>query len=512
MSYDYAESRLKATPVRDGTSSFAPHVDKAKGKADKATPRTPSLDHLKLQPYWADVEAIRGGTKKMRELGEAYLPCEPQEDPEAYARRLSRAVLSPIYARLVRGLAGMILRKPVNVPDAPEEVVRHLDNLDLQGSDLQQFSQELLTGAIDHGYGGIWVDYPRAEGITNRAEEVAAGVRPYWNYYPASQILSLKWQQQGSNRYLKQIRLLQHVTEADGDWGEKSIEQVFVCDRDGEAVTWRSFRENEETEKWEVHEQGTISLSEIPFAIFYSDYKRRTNQPPPMSEVVALNIRHYQVSADQDNSIHVASVPRLFLFGVAPEDVAAIGGVGEAICIAKEGSRAEWLAPDVSAFEPNEKRLDRLEAQMQTLGLTVMLSQKASAETADSKRMDRVEGDSQLAVIAQSLQQALDEALKFHAAYLGESVVLKAQVNRDFDLSTMDSGMISALTGVVNAAALTKRTFLGLLKEAEIGLPDDFDVEAELSELESEFTKQSARPMVGNALRNPLDIMGADEE
>ena len=44
--------------------------------------------------------------------------------------------------------------------------------------------------------------------------------------------------------------------------------------------------------------------------------------------------------------------------------------------------------------------------------------------------------------------------------------------------------MLQALTGVVNAGKLSTETFLGLLKQGEIGLPDEWTPEAEIERLE----------------------------
>jgi len=529
MPTNYQRDHLFATP---GPSTTA---HQGEGKSDKPTVRTPSLDHQRLAADWADVTAVRAGTRTMRELGEAYLPKEPGEDDDAYKRRLGRATLTPIYTRLVRAFASQILRKPVRVANTgglseaeyqqlvgykPGEdepgaaIAGHLDNIDQEGSDLQQFAYDALCEAIHCDHAGIEVIYPNTEGLATLADQQAQGIRPYWSLYPGPRILAERHSTTNGLKKRTQVRLLQSVTVPDGEWGEKDVEQVLVYGvglatlEDGTpspSVSYQIWQEDPDNEgEWLMVEAGPIDLGglvELPFVFIHSD-RRGHKTAPPMVEVLHLNVRHYQISADMDNSLHVAAVPRLFFFGCSPEDLGSVGGVGEAICLPNPEARAEWSAPDPAAFAPNFERLQSLAAEMMQLGLSTMTTQKNVGESAEAKRLDRSQGDSQLSILAQNLQQALDGALRLHCAYMGidPSKAPTTTVNRDFDLSTMDAQFLTALTGVVNAGKLSDETFLGLLQQGEIGLPDDWTPAAEMERLEGQFTQQTQRPAVPNGI------------
>jgi hypothetical protein len=522
MPTNYERDHLYATPSPSSTAQ------KGAGKGDdKPTVRTPGLDHQRLSIDWADVDCVRAGTRAMREMGEAYLPKEPGEGDEEYMRRLGRATLTPIYKRLVRAFASQVLRKPIklantgNLPEAEyraiagyhpgdgedgEAVTGHIEDLDRMGSDLQQFAYDWLVEAIHYSHAVVEVSYPKADAIQTRADEVAAGLRPHWSLYPAPMVLGARGGQQ-----LEQVRLLQRVTVPDGEWGEREIEQVLVYRLDEGAASYQIWRESDEDEgEWYVHEEGSLDMAgtpELPVSFLYSDRKGQAT-PPPMMEVLHLNIRHYQISADMDNSLHVAAVPRLFFFGCQPEDIGSVGSVGEAICLPNAESRAEWSAPNPAAFEPNYKRLESLKAEMMQLGLSIMASQKNVGESAEAKRLDRSQGDSQLAILAQNLQTAIDAALRQHCAYMGidPANAPTCTVNRDFDLSAMDAQFLQALTGVVNAGKLSDETFFHLLQQGEIGLPDDWTPAAEIERLDAQFRQQTQRPDVPNG------ILGGDGE
>ncbi len=58
---------------------------------------TPNLDYNDMLEAWDINDALMGGTLEMRRQGENYLPKWPNEDEDAYKKRLSVATLLPVY-------------------------------------------------------------------------------------------------------------------------------------------------------------------------------------------------------------------------------------------------------------------------------------------------------------------------------------------------------------------------------------------------------------------------------
>lgn len=521
MTYDFTSKRLLKTPMPDAKLSPLASLN----EPDSSSVAVPSLAHQRMRQWWDVIEAVRGGTSKMRELGEAYLPKDPGESDKAYARRLKKTVLAPWYSRLVRGLVGMVLRKPIKTDGKLNErdkdlLDEHLKDLNLQGDNLQTFAKDVFESAIDYNYSGILVEYPDTSEIESEAEERALKVRPYWVLYAAPDILGVRWQQTGSQRILTQLRLKQTVTEAVGEFGEEEIEQVLVYDlvNDSEdnseaerRVRWRIFREEESEDNgkekgkaiWVLYKSGVLSLSEIPFAICYTDKKSRLELEPPMLEVAYLNVKHYQLSADLDHALHVASVPRMFIFGADAEEIGAIDSIDEAVCIPRAEARAEWSSAKIDSFVPLQSRIGETEMQMSVLGLSTLATPKNVGESAEAKRLDRTQGDSIMAVIAQSLQNALNQAIYFHLQYLNIQEEATCQVSRDFDLTQMDSAMMSVLYQIRQGGDLTQETFLQLLKQGEVGFSDDWSPEEEVAKLKKEFEEQAKARMSAKPEEEP---------
>jgi hypothetical protein len=118
--------------------------------------------------------------------------------------------------------------------------------------------------------------------------------------------------------------------------------------------------------------------------------------------------------------------------------------------------------------------------QINELGLSAVLGQKLTAETAEAKRINRSQGDSTMMVIAQNMQDMIDNCLQFHAQYLGQNEAAgSSHVNRDFMGTRLDPQEINSLLQLYTAGTITQETLLQQLSDGEV-LGDDFDVEEEL--------------------------------
>ena len=271
-----------------------------------------------------------------------------------------------------------------------------------------------------------------------------------------------------------QLRLLEKVFEADGDYGEKEVEQVRVLT----PGAFEIHRKNEKSGEYDLYEEGTTSLTDIPFSVAYANRVNFMESRPPMEDIAELNLKAYQIQSDLDNQLHISAVPMLAFFGFPQSSEEVSAGPGEAIAFPAEG-KAEYIEPDGKSFNAQFERLDRLEKQINNLGLAAVLGQKLSAETAESKRIDRSQGDSTMMVVAQQMQDMIDNCLLFHANYLGSNEAGSSFVNRDFLAARLDPQEIGSLLQLYTAGTITQETLLKQLEEGEV-LGDEFDIEQEL--------------------------------
>ena len=105
------------------------------------------------------------------------------------------------------------------------------------------------------------------------------------------------------------------------------------------------------------------------------------------------------------------------------------------------------------------------------------------AETAESKSLSRTDSDSLLSIVSKDLQASLQVAFDFAAQYAGIEAP-SVQVDRDFDLQTLEPQQVTQYLGLWQNGAITHSTLLQMLQMGEI-LPH-IDVEAEIEAVEQE--------------------------
>ncbi len=422
----------------------------------------PSQTWFLQEPHWLLIEDLAGGTFEIRLKHRKYLPQEPREQDESYENRLARSTCPPYFQRLERMLAGMLTRKPVKLQDISDTIREQLFDVDLQGNDLNVWTYEAARKMIRYGHVGVLVDVP-SEG----------NGRPYWVTYTPREILGFRTEVINGKTVFTQLRLLEKLIEPDGEYGEKEVTQVRVLYQG----RYEIHRKNDDG-KFIITEEGNLSTPEIPFSVAYANRLNYIESRPPLEDIAELNIKAYQVQSDLDNQLHISAVPLLGFFGFPQSSEEVSAGPGEAIAFPAEG-RAEYIEPTGRSFDSQFQRLDQLEKQINELGLAAVLGQKLSAETAEAKKIDRSQGDSTMMVVAQQMQDLIDNCLVFHAAYLNTSEVGSSFVNRDFLSARLEPQEIQALLQLYTAGTITQKTLLDQLTQGEV-LGDEFDVEEEV--------------------------------
>ena len=455
----------------------------------------PNHAWLNQEPHWGLIEDLLGGTYEVRRRHRRYLPQEPRELDEAYDNRLARSTVPPYFVRLERMLAGMLTRKPVRLNDVSDTIREQLFDVDLGGNDLNVWCYETARRCIRYGHVGVLVDAP-ADGSNGR---------PYWVSYTPREILGARFELEDGAQKLVQLRLAEKVIVADGDYGEKQVEQIRV-------LTPGAFEIHQRDDQGEMRivDEGTTSLSEIPFSVAYSNRVNVFESRPPLEDIAELNLKAYQIQSDLDNQLHISAVPMLAFYGFPSSAEEVSAGPGEAIAFPADG-RAEYIAPPSDAFASQFQRLEQLEKQINELGLSAVLGQKLSAETAEAKRIDRSQGDSTMMVIAQNMQDMIDNCLRFHADYLQESQAGSCFVNRDFLGQRLEATDIQALLQLYTAGTITQETLLTQLHEGEV-LGDDFDVEEEIEATQNGglIEMQQPAPQPVEDLEMPDAVSDAD--
>ncbi|MDN2676719.1 DUF4055 domain-containing protein [Janthinobacterium sp. SUN033] len=443
--------------------------------------RKQSAEAAKLNEDCALIAALLGGTKTMRAAGKKYLPQWPGEDDKSYELRLAVATLFPAYARTIDVLSAKPFSKPVTLgEDVPERLKPWLQNVDLSGRDLHSFLSEITQDAMGYGFAGILVDFPKAGNLVTKADEQAAGVRPYFVQVHVQNVLGWLPKNATSLNGLTQLRLLESVSEPNGDFDTKEIEQVRVLGR-GTWQTWRQ-REAGSKKEWALFEEGVTSLQTIPFVPVYGKRLGYMQATPPLLELAHSNIEHWQSKSDQQNILHIARVPILFAKMLEGSDIAV--GAGTAVKSDSPDGDLKFVEHGGKAIEAGRLSILDLEDRMRQAGAELLVIKPGNV-TESQTLADNEQGACALQKIAQNIQDAANQALQFMAEWVGEKEGGHIKLHTDFGAESLAATSAEQLLKAQLAGAISLETLFGEFKRRNI-ISMDIDWDGELARIESQ--------------------------
>jgi len=430
--------------------------------------RKQSAEAAALNEDAALVAALLGGTKAMRAAGKTYLPQWPGEEDASYKLRLAVATLFPAYARTIDVLSAKPFSKPVTLgEDVPERMKPWLQNVDLAGRDLHSFLSEITQEAMGYGFAGILVDFPKAGNLVTKADEEAAGVRPYFVQVHVQNILGWLPKSATSLQGLTQLRLLETVSEPDGEFESKEIEQVRVLGR-GIWQTWRQVDVNGKKD-WALYEEGITSLKTIAFVPVYGKRLGYMQATPPLLELAHSNVEHWQSKSDQQNILHVARVP--ILFGRQLGDGPITVGAGSAVKSDSPDGDLKFVEHGGKAIDAGRMSILDLEDRMRQAGAELLVIKPGNI-TESQTLADNEQGACALQKIVGNVEDAADQALQLMAQWVSEPEGGHITIFKDFGAATLAEASAELLFKSVSNGRISGETYFNELQRRGILSPD----------------------------------------
>ena len=444
-------------------------------------PGAASPQYWSMAHKWTPVADVLAGTQAMRANAVKYLPRLCNESDECYQTRINRSVLSPLFHRVLKAAVGLILRKPIVFDGGDETYFEEWrQNVDREGSSLDEFMGKIIYSSIAYGHCGFLVDFPSND-ARNLREERELNAKPYFIMEQAPNIIGWRHDPADNQGGLQQVRLREFITEPEGRFGNKIKRQIRVMEP-GSYEVWKESEYG--SNSYSLDRSGSVSVSEIPLAVVYSERQQVLVSEPPLEELAHLNIQHYQLQASLLNSLHVAGFPLLVLKAWDDNsDTLQNLSVGNALALPPEGD-ASYVEPASAAFDAMHNELKELEEQIGTLGLTMLARPKTYQESGTAKALDRADSNSMLAQISINAEMALQDAINWAAEYAGVEPP-QVSIVRDFNAEQLEPAAIAQITSMVNAGILDKETALKLLQRGEI-LDDGMDIDEIMSNTETE--------------------------
>jgi hypothetical protein len=462
--------------------------------------RHASYDRFSMK--WQRVRDVVSGQDEIHKAGVRYLPMLKDEEPAEYVKRVERTPFYNASWRTIASFVGMLFRKPpvIEVPTSLDEL---LDDVTMSGVSFSNFAQDVTLEDLSISRVGVLVDYPDTSAYLNEegatitlAQAQALGFRPSMALYKAESIINWRYEFIANRTILTQVRLSETASINKNEFEVETEERIRVLDLYNGQYRVRLFKaQNGEKIGWDIFPKiNGVPLDEIPFYFIGPDGAGASElSEPVLIDLVDLNIKHYQVSADYEHGCHMTALPTPVISGADGGNMDGQGNVTQptyyigstTAWLLPMGATAEFLEFHGQGLQSLEKNLERKEAQMASIGARMLTPDKAGVEAAETLAMRHSGEHSILSAIAIAVSEGLTKALKMFARFANaDSNSIKFEINRDFMPFAITPQALTALLSTVQAGKMSPESFFDLLKRGDL-VEQDLTYEAEQARIDA---------------------------
>lgn len=486
-------------------------ADVIKAATARRNVRTPSAAVVEMNRRRDLPRDLLGGTIQMRGLGRKWLPKAELEEEEDYAARVLRSVLFNGFGDTVeRKLPTKPFSKALTIDEresVPKDLDPIFDNADGSGSSLHEVARAAFVDAATFGLSHFLVDLPKEKAATLHAQRTS-GIRPKILNVYADAILGWKEKNTPAGKVLTQVRILETITEdGEDEFSTDCREVVLVLDEPagaiygpgGEVVSaesegrWRRFREeakSDGTREWALFDEGTYSAPRIPLLTFYTHKTGFMTAKPPLESLAFTNLEHWLVSSDAANHLAWAMIAFYVAAGFRQDEVDQLkadglnwGSIARAV---NEKATLGMVEHSGEAITAGERRLEKLEQQMEVLGLAPFVERRSEATATGVSSADSGT-TSMLQEWVADESQTITDAVKLAAKLTKQTLHkdFRVRIYRDFVVpvgaaSEAPTILLAQAQGVIDKLQAAKE----LQRRGTIS--DEVDIEAMLERAKKE--------------------------
>lgn len=461
-------------------------------KKNPNDPSTTSIAYDIMWPRWALTNAVLGGTETMRDAGEDYLPMHESESQNAYDERLHTNVLFNMTELILDAWVGRPFGDPVQLnDDVPADIKDDLENVDLQGNNLDVFAREWFKDGIAKSFSHVLIDFPQLQTRINPstgeeiprtiADDNAENNRPYWIHIKPENVLSLQTSIQDGIEKIIHVRILEEIVIMEG-FAETVVSQIRVLEP-GIVSLWQ-VRKVKGKEVWVEIDRFNSGMEEIPFVTFYTNRTAVGLGKPPLQDLAELNVTHWQSSSDQRTTLTVARFPILALSGGNEDETKLTIGPKKWLFTPDAQGKFYYVEHTGAAIDAGDKDLENLVEMMGNYG-AAFLKKRPGRETATARALDSAEGISPLQDITVRFMDAVDQCLAFHAAWKGQETGGTVTIATDFGPEASNQSDFNVLKFTRRLGDISRKAYLAELQRRGT-LQDDYDEEEDFLQIEEE--------------------------
>lgn len=456
-----------------------------------------------LMPRWEMIRDCIAGQSQIKKRGVKYLPHPLMRGPRnelspevlaAYDAYKERAIFWNATGRTLRGLVGLAFGEDpvIALPPLLESLEVDADG---GGVSLVQQAHEALSLCLAHGRGGLFVDYPKTEGLVVTRQDLLEGrVRPTVGCYQPWDIINWRTRCVGAEEMLSLVVLSEFFVTDDDGFEEEVCEQwrVLRLDETGNYTVevWRRKKGSDEDEcecvqpATTVLDSSGVPLRRIPFFFFGAENNSPTPDLPPLEDIAVLNLGHYRNSADYEQNLFQVGQAMPWFAGVTEDWVKRVWkgriifGSGQSVPLPAGGSAGILQA------SPNtmpKEGMTHKEEQMVMLGAKLIQSGATRQITATERVLDAKVENSVLTNCAQNVSAAYTKALQFAAVFQNANPEeVSFEISTEFELEKLTAQEREVLIKEVLSETITTTEHRNVLRRHGIATLDDEEYRAEL--------------------------------
>jgi len=460
--------------------------------------------YVEFKDGWREIRDCVKGNSAIKKGRKKYLPMLSGQSDKDYERYLNKVKFFGATGRTLDGLHGNIFRKaPEDSGDVSDNFKESLKDVDLMGTNIEQFVSDLIYDCLQTNWGGILVDYARGEEAASLADAENKGLKAYLKYYTAENVINWEYKTINGKTQLSMVVLVEpYIIPSEHDkFTTRKFKKyrVLYLHPDTKKYTQDVYDEKtgltEPTEREIKITMNGEELDEIPFYLTPASNPEKSI----LYDLAQLNLQHYQDTADYQNGKHYTSIPSPIAIGLKPE----VGEDGKPLPMFIGGTRFRFFpnedhtpGADVKFLEFTGQGMkaladgiSHLESQMAILGAHIIANEKKGVETAEALRIHRIGENGVLSTFTRNVSNSVTMALRKKGEWDGEDVgKLKEwaiNFNTDYDLSEENVQTLTALlTGRTSGEIPRISMYIGL---KNLGLiPEQWDYETYVLEVEKD--------------------------
>jgi hypothetical protein len=458
---------------------------------------TTNPQYDKWQPIWKKCRDAIDGQEWVHEGGETYLPNPAQWDATLYKAYKLRATYFNACGRTLDGMTGLIfLKKPELVYPAALEPI--INDIDMAGSDLMAFAEQLVDELGRVSRVGILIDYPSTQTIgLTVAEAQTLGLRPYATIYKTESILDWRFERINNKQMLSMVKLKECKEVQTGEFQYETKDIIRVLDLFEGRYRVRVY-EQAGNKEWVLTSEiyplmNNAPIREIPFVFDSVNGLDSDVKKPLLLDLVNMNLSHYRLMADYKHGLLFTGLPTPVFFGVQLDDDDKINlGSTEALVFSNPDGHADYLEFQGQGLSALKEAINTEVELMSALGSRMLSPEKRAVESGEAAAIHRSAENAVLASLAHSASSALTRTLQWLAMWARASEEVSVTLNTDFMPKEMDANMFRELTNAYLTGAISYNTYFFKLKEGEV-------IREEVQEEEEQDRLETREPVLSEA-------------